>query len=356
MDSVSLEQVIRQYIQLDPPNAKGWFPVLCKVCNDHGKKGKRAAFLFSGTACSYHCFNCGHTAGYDSVKHEKIPKKMIQVLESFQIPDDQVNHVLFNSLASRIANGGIASEQKIKLDIEPTTIPLPKHFYPLANASPNDKWAEIAKYYLDEERGIDYTKYPFMLAHKTGNSFLDRWFQRVIIPIYKDNKLIFYIGRDLTAKHAQKYLSPDFSKENVIYGFDRLFEKSDTPLYIVEGWFDAFMIDGVAILGNEISEAHTIWLNKSHREKIYIPDKRGNGRMAAEQALKNNWSVSTPDIGTDAKDINDAVKKYGRLYVMKSIADQTTADDFTAKSRLGVYCEYEKAYKNSSKKKDPKTS
>lgn len=355
MELFPLEQIIHQYVQLDPPTSRGWRAVLCKVCNDSGKKGKRAGFKFDiGDVVGYHCFNCGHATKYDPIISETMPAKMIQVLESFGIPQDQWQQVLFSSLAYRREHSSHI-EQKPRLDIEPTAIPLPKHFYPLAEASPDDKWAEITKYYL-EDRGIDPTQYPFMLAHKMGNNTLDRWFQRLIIPIYKDSKLIFYIGRDVTEQHQKKYLSPDFSKEKVIYGFDRVFEKSDTPIYIVEGWFDAFAINGVAILGNEISEAQAIWLNRSHKEKVYIPDKRGNGRMAAEQALQLGWSVSTPDVGTDVKDMNDAIKKYGRLYVMKTIAEQTTADGFTARSRLGVYCKYEEANKDRSKKKDSQTS
>jgi hypothetical protein len=36
-------------------------------------------------------------------------------------------------------------------------------------------------------------------------------------------------------------------------------------------------------------------------------------------AIANNWSVSLPPWADDVKDVADAVKKYGRLYVLTTI-------------------------------------
>jgi hypothetical protein len=38
-----------------------------------------------------------------------------------------------------------------------------------------------------------------------------------------------------------------------------------------------------------------------------------------KHAVKNNWSASLPPWGDDVKDVADAVKKYGRLYVLTTI-------------------------------------
>lgn len=364
MEIVPLEQVIRQYIPL-PPNAAGtgWYPVLCKVCNDHGRKGPRAGFRFDNGKVAYHCFNCGHASVFDAETNKNMPKTMIEVLSSFGVPEDAWQSVLIQTLQNR--DGGIPdpkpSSSSTILDIQPAVISLPSTFYPLVDASPNDQWANVAREYLEGIRAVDPKSYPFYLSHKTGVEVLDRWFKRIIIPIYKDNNLIFYIGRDLTDKHIKKYLSPSFPKEKVLYGFDELFRKTEEPLYIVEGWFDAFAIGGVALLGNELSNAQIAWLNKTNRKKIYIPDRFGNGRQVAEQALELGWSIATPGINTwssDIKDMNDAVKTYGKMFVLKSLAE-TTATGFTAMTYLGMYCNdtLEKdTNKKGSKKKDSSTS
>lgn len=358
MDIILLEQVIKQHINL-PSHASGtgWFPVLCKVCNDSGKKGPRAGFKFDQDKVAYHCFNCNLATVYDAQTHKSMPEKMVQVLKDFAVPEDQWQQVLIIGLTNRDKLGSSTVQNNNTQpfqSIEPTPIPLPSHFYPLTEASPNDVWAEIARDYLEHDRGIDPNSYPFLLAHKTGIPNLDRWFGRVIIPFYKDGQLIFYNARDLTGKKQKKYLSPSYTKEKVIYGFSELFRKTEEPLYIVEGFFDAFAINGVGLLGNEISNAQTTWLNKSYRNKVYIPDRIGDGWIAAEDALSKGWAISTPSIG-QCKDISDAVKKYGKIYVMKSIADNT-ATGFTAQANLGIYCQHDTTNKNSRKKKDSGSS
>jgi DNA primase len=283
-----------------------------------------------------------------------MPQKMVQVLNDFGVPESEWKQALLTNLQLRFSEGGASSAKIVhRTDIEPAIIPLPDYFYFLKHASPNDKWAKIARYYL-EDRAVDPESYPFMLAEHTGDPKQDVWFGRVIIPIYKESNLIFYIGRDLTEKKAKKYLSPSYSKEKIIYGFDRLFQNLEEPLYIVEGWFDAHVVNGIAILGNEISEAQEIWLNKSPRQKVYIPDRSGNGKNAALRALDLGWSIATPakeSWASDVKDINDAVKRYGLMYVLRSLAE-TTATGFAARANLELYCKYEEPNKNRSKKKD----
>lgn len=339
MEDVSLEQLIRQYVQLPTvPSGTGWYPTL-HVC-DHGKKGPRAGFKFDNNTVAFHCFNCGLAAVYDPEQRGRegqplISKKMQQVLEDYNIPQDEWQQVLFSALKTQDA--GIATQQigKPVQSIEPMEIPLPETFYLLSEADEDDKWAMIARYYL-EDRSIDPSSYPFMLSKKTDIPHLKKWFGRVIIPIYKDGKLIFYTGRDLTEKAVKKYESPAVSRDRVIYGFDKLFENSDLPLYIVEGWFDAFVIDGIAIFGNEISSTKIKWLNRSRRKKVYIPDQFGDGFRAAKQAIDAGWSVSTPDFG-DCKDVSAAVQKYGKLYVLQTLA-QHTASGFEAELNARMYC------------------
>jgi hypothetical protein len=360
MEIVSLEEVIRRYITL-PTHASGtgWFPILCKVCNDTGKKGPRAGFKFDTEAVGYHCFNCSIKTKYDPETHANVPDKLVQVLRAFGVPEGEWEQVNFANLAKR-DKGQIKTQPKAsRTSFEPSVVPLPSHFYPLAEASPNDQWAEVTKAYL-ESRGIDHTSYSFMLSEKSRDPIVSKWYKRVIIPIYKDSNLIYYIGRDLTSKAQKKYLSPSYTKEKVMYGFTEVFRETDEPLYIVEGWFDAFAINGVAILGNEISEAQANWLNRSQRKKVYIPDRFGNGIQTAEQALKLKWSIATPGVNVwteDVKDMSDAVNRYGNLFVMKSLAETTTSDPFVANMNLGMYCKHETTNdQNRSKEKNRTTS
>ena len=337
MDDISLEKIIKQYIQLQSPNPKGWQAVRCQVCNDHTRKGLRGAFLFDNNIVVYKCWNCGHLAKYDPLEHEHMSKNMIRVLDDFGVPSDEWQQVILSSPAYR--DGGKKSETKKSevTNIEPKEIKMPDFFYPLSSVPVDDELGKAAREYLTVERGIDPEAYPFMLAHKAINPKLHKWLGRLIMPIYKNNRLIYYIGRALYDA-TKKYETPATPKEKVIYGFDKLFEHTEAPLIIVEGWFDAFSIDGIATLGNVITPYQAQWLNRSRREKIYIPDTAGDGRRAAEQALDFGWSISTPDIGSNCKDMNDAVVKYGKMYVMQSIIKYKTKDKFEAETQLGHYC------------------
>lgn len=336
MDSVTLEQIIRQYVQLDPPNQNGWCSVRCHVCNDHTRKGNRGAFLFDHDKIVYKCWNCFHVSTYDPNEHEYIPKSMITTLDAFGVPDKEWKQVILDSPAYR--NGGITKKvEKSKLgNIDPKIIELPSFFFPLKGATCD--LSKKARQYLIEARGVDPDSYPFMLAKKPDNPRLFKWLGRVIMPVYKNNNLVYYIGRALF-NAEKKYETPATPKERVLYGFDRLFEHTDTPLLINEGWFDAHVVDGVATLGNVITPYQIEWLNRSRREKVYIPDKFGDGLRAAEQAVELGWSIATPDIGSSCKDMNDAVKKYGKMYVMKEIMRTKTSDDFEALTQLRNYCD-----------------
>jgi hypothetical protein len=265
-----------------------------------------------------------------------MPKKMERVLNDFNVPEDEWAKVVFHNLSNFEQADDFVSHQP-KVSIEPKQIDLPDTFYLLKNADKNDKWAEIARWYL-QDRNIDPDNYPFMLSHKTNDPKLKKWIGRVIIPIYKQNKLIFFQGRDLTNNKIKKYESPPVEKDKVLYGFDRIFDYTvNIPIYITEGWFDAYHINGVAIFGNEITQPQIEWLNRANKMKVYIPDKFGDGDLGATQALNEGWSISTPDFGADIKDVDEAIKKYGKLYVLKTIADNT-ASGFEAETNLRMYC------------------
>lgn len=344
------EQLIRTYIHLpNQTTGTGWYSVLCKVCNDHGRKGPRAAFRFENNGVAYHCFNCGHKATYYP-HYSSVPDDAHKVFDAFGIPAEEINKLRFDALKQKDKHGQLVTTSKKEgLALNPKEIPLPDHFYALSDAADDDKWAMVAKAYL-ESREIDFRQYPFYLSTGIPKQHFgppsqkatfvrqtQKWKKRIIVPIYKDGKLVFYQGRDMTGKAVKKYESPSVSKDRIIYGFDQLFVDDDRPLYVVEGFFDAFHINGVALLGNELTEPQINWLNRSKREKVYIPDRYGSGLDNALKAVDAGWSVSTPEIG-NSKDINDAIIKYGQLYVHDTLRNQIKRGRFEAETALKLYC------------------
>lgn len=336
-----LEILIKNHIHFNhPPNADGWLPILCKVCNDHGHKGMRGGFLFTSDAVMYHCFNCAHKAGYSSNQTEPLSKKMLTVLKAFSVPDEEIQQLNFQILQRADSLGFNANKkQERALRTEVQEVHLPKTCIPLKDVDDTNVWKQIAELYLKEIRGIDPTSYPFLLSLKefdTTNKTNEKWDKRLIIPCYKNDKLIYYEGRDLTQKAKKKYVGAEVPKSNMMYGFDKLHIDHKKPLFVVEGFFDAFVIDGVAVFGNVIYKEVLYYLNSSPRTKIVIPDRYGDGYKLAEQALNQGWKISTPKIG-NCKDINEAVLKYGKLYVIKSIMENIH-EGFNAQLNLQFYC------------------
>lgn len=354
MDQISVEDLIRTHITLpNRPTTQGWYSVLCKVCNDHGRKGPRGGFKLDGGIIGYHCFNCLAKATHDPSKHRTISKNLEKILLAFNVPEQEINRARLSLLGNKTA----PSRQSLQTsNYEPKEIPLPSHFYRAIIIPDVDfldtsqhQWVEVVRLYL-EDRCIDPKSYPFMLStgvptdldkhpkeiHRVLVQAAKKWQGRVIIPIYKDEKLIFYVGRDMTGKKIKKYESPSAPKNNVIFGFDKLFEDTTRPLFVVEGIFDALVVDGVALLGNQLSEGQIYWLNRSNRKKVYIPDRFGDGGANAIKAVDQGWSVAFPDIG-QCKDVNEGVEQYGKLYVLASI-NQNTASGFEARARIGLYC------------------
>lgn len=331
MEILSFEELIRSHIPLSKrPNSHGWWGVLCKVCNDHGKKGKRAGFKFDVDSAAYNCFNCGHAAVYHySNKH--FSREMTTVLDAFDVPVTERNKVLFAAL-SDTSN---TQQQQKRVNIQPAVLSLPPYITPLDGIN-GDVVDQYACEYLLNERGIQWDKSPFYIGRKHSDPQSAKWFARLILPVYKDNQLIFYTGRDLTGTRPKKYMSPDVPRDNVMYGFNEIARDTTEPLYVVEGWFDAYHINGVAVFGNKMTTNQMTWLNRCHRPKVIIPDRQGDGYLLAEQALTHGWSVSTPDIG-ECKDVNDAIMKYGLVYTLMTIK-KNTFSGFEGQVHVNTYC------------------
>ncbi len=332
----TLEQLIRRSLHLPSHYPQGrWIPILCKVCNDKGHKGKRAGFKFDGHTVGYNCFNCSHKAVYDpSTDPQFVSKEMQAVFKAFSIEEIDWKASIFH-------HSGVTVFTKTNKPVNPVVeLELPSYFYKLTDANSNDEWADYARYYLETERAVDPASYSFYLAFNDGTSQSKQWVGRLIIPVFVDGKIVYYQGRDLSGERKQKYLDPipSVPRDNILGGYDNIADGSfDQPLYVTEGWFNSFHIKGVSCFGPKMLPGQIAILQQTARPKVIVPDRTGDGYRLAKQALSLGWSVATPDIGS-CTDINSAVTKYGVLYVSKSIHDHTYSG-FMGETRLNLYCE-----------------
>jgi DNA primase len=142
-------------------------------------------------------------------------------------------------------------------------------------------------------------------------------------------KCIGYTARAMEDGIKPKYYThhePDF-----VFNMD--LQTPDKQFVIVtEGPFDAMSVDGVAVLGSEVSDQQADIIDSLKREVIVVPDfdihvdeksgkKKWPGRSLIDAALDNNWSVSFPVWTEKYKDVSEATENFGKLFALKSIID-----------------------------------
>ena len=91
-----------------------------------------------------------------------------------------------------------------------------------------------------------------------------------------------------------------------------------TQVIVTEGIFDALSIGGVALMHNTISDAQARLIRNLGREITVVPDQDLAGMELVDRAVELGWAVSMP-AWEDCKDVNDAVKLYGRLGTLLTI-------------------------------------
>jgi DNA primase len=69
---------------------------------------------------------------------------------------------------------------------------------------------------------------------------------------------------------------------------------------------------------NTVSDAQARLIRRLGKEVTVVPDQDSAGLELIDRAVELGWAVSIPN-WQDCKDVNDAVKKYGRLGTLITI-------------------------------------
>lgn len=322
MIDYTFEDLVRKYVNFRHGVVNdGWNLTYCEVCGDGSRtKGPRGGWLFSdgGNSGQYHCFNESCEGNFSLNREHPYSKNIRHVLDSFGIPSMEYDALIFkkNTTAPKL--------RPIKIGIHHTIIEIPDHFVPIDKLD-SDIASEIKKYIRDEY-ALSSKDYSFYYA--TGKTKMtglkdraecQRMRKRLIIPYFKNGKVIFYQGRDLTGLSKLKYLSAELPKKNILFNIDQLWRATTDPLYVTEGAFDAIHLSGVSTGGNELTADQKVLLTNSPRRKILVPDFNGDSNKLMEDFIAAGWEVSIPDYRSRFKDVSEAVINYGKLYVAYDI-------------------------------------
>jgi hypothetical protein len=308
-----MHEIQASLLALLPPKRKltagGWTSFNAPCCHNRGESRDdraRGGIKTDGDGFVYHCFNCGFAAGWSPGK--LLSKNSKDLFKWIGMPESEIGKL---NLAALRAKDSIPVLKKL-INLELVEKPLPDDCLPIetwiAEGAQDPELLDVISYLVDERRvGFDWYNWHWSSAP----GFRDR----VIIPFYQDKKIVGYTGRKIKPGKP-KYLTD--SQSGYVFNIDA--QGWDRKYVIVsEGQFDAIAVGGVGIMTNEPNEAQVMRLNTLGREVIVVPDKDKPGAKMLKSAITNGWSASLPPWEDDIKDIADAVKRYGRLYVLSTI-------------------------------------
>jgi len=320
-----LDSIQQTVLQLIPARRKtgqnGWTSFNAVCCTHNGESADtrgRGGVKTNNGQISYHCFNCGFTTSFIPGRH--LSFKFRKLLAWLGADDLTVRRLVIDAvrLKDLVAPEELEKEPVEEITYEARSLPEQArnvvelaNFYSIGdyNNVPTELLAAIEYVH---RRDINLTKYKFYWTPEEAYNL----HRRIIIPFYYKQEIVGYTSRAIVDGIKPKYWSSH--PADFVFNLDN--QKSDSKFVIVcEGPFDAMSVDGVALNGSELSDTQVDQIDRLQREVIVVPDADRAGRKLIDRAVEAGWTVSFPVWQETCKDINEAVIKYGKLFVLKSI-------------------------------------
>jgi hypothetical protein len=283
------------------------------------RRGRGGVAPNADGSISYHCFNCNFKTSYRPGR--PIGFRFRQLLEWLGASDRVIQRLTIEALRVRdlIAPPEQIEQRVEEIRFEPRDLPLGavsfSEFRTFLSLTDDEfivpeELSRSVEYMIS--RKIDLDRYEFYVTDDIANNM----HRRVIIPFTWQQEIIGYTARAWDDKIRPKY--HNHHAPGYVFNVDR-----QTPsrqfVIVTEGPFDAMSIDGVAILGNEVSDVQADIIDSLKREVIVVPDWDAAGQNLIDAALEYGWTVSFPVWRETHKDVAGAVEAYGQLFVLRSI-------------------------------------
>jgi hypothetical protein len=279
------------------------------VCCTHNSNNpdhrQRGGLKITDQNWSYHCFNCGYTASFQLGR--SVSYKAKKLLSWLGAPDNEIEMLNLESLRHRSVYGIIEDRQRVVNILQ--GLEFEEQDLPPASELITQEHPMYWKYCRDRQVPEDF---PMMTPIRTDGIHWTR--PCVIVPFTHDNKIVGYTARFIDGK-IPKFISKQ--QPGYVFGTD-LQDPGWQHVLVMEGIFDALCIGGVAVLHNDISDAQSRLLRNLGKEITVVPDQDTAGLALIDRAMELGWAVSIPN-WEGCKDVNDAVKKYGKLTTLLTI-------------------------------------
>lgn len=297
--------------------SSGWLSGNAVCCQHNGQRADRrgrGGIITTDTKLNYSCFNCGFKTGY--LVGQTLTVRFKQFLSWLGMDAAEINRLTIEALKLRDEAGDTVTRNvktKTVSDITFRHSALPESSE-LLNPE-NHKHQPYITYLAS--RGLSWDSYRYYVTPDAEG----RNSNRIIIPYYYRGILVGNTSRFLDDRKP-KYISEQ--QRGYVFNVDS--QHPDWSVCIlVEGQFDAISIGGCAYMGQNILDEQAQILSKLHRQIIVVPDQDETGLSICDRALDLGYQVSIPHWPADIKDVNDAVKRWGRLPTLLSILQSATS-------------------------------
>ena len=282
----------------------GWISFNAPCCVHNGESAdrrQRGGIKVTEQGWSFHCFNCGFTASF--VQGRTLSFKARKLLSWLNIPQEEIERINLESLRHRSVQGILDDRQRTANAVQAIHFEdreLPEGFIIVDRNTPVH-WQYLRDRCIPED-------YPMGMA---GGEPHAKWTPRpgVIVPFTYDGRIVGHTTRYLDDK-MPRYIHD--MQSGYVFGTD-LQRANWQHVMVMEGVFDALCIGGLAVLHAEISDAQVRLIRSLGREVTVIPDQDAAGMRLVDRAVELGWAVSMPEWPDTVKDVNDAVKQFGRL-------------------------------------------
>lgn len=292
----------------------GWRTFDCPMCGD---KRKRAGVITNASKISYHCFNCGYTTGWSPSPH--LGQKFKDLVSRLGANNDDIHSVQIELLRHQEDLENVETGSYVYNLTKFETVNLPSNVMMLEDLPQDHDVRQYAK-----QRGLEGT---YTLLYFPDDPL---YAKRLIVPFTFDGEVVGWTGRHINPpdKTTPKYLHKMSS--GYVFNIDRFADSEREIVIVVEGVFDAILVDGIAVLGNHVTPEQAHLIEKLGKRVILCPDRDKPGKELIDEALALGWEVSFPPWCKDVKDAADAVQRYGRLATVASIIKHATSNKIKA--------------------------
>jgi hypothetical protein len=319
----------------------------CPMCTSRGE-ARPDTRMRCGVKNNYpgvgvHCFNCNFRALWSP--GENLSKSMREFMEAIGVPHREIQKI---NIYARQTRSLLEDQDIVRLDQKPPRfdcMALPE------GSRSIEEWAEDG---CQDPNFLKTADYMFSRGSDVIGDTRFYWTpledhrlnQRLIIPYLQKGEIVGYTARSVEDGKPLKYYTQ--SRPDYLFNIDALTNRKRRVVVLVEGVFDAIAVDGVGLCGARLNAQQIAWINATGKTVILVPDRDKAGARLIDLAVENQWNVAFPTFREgkgnfvrwwepDVKDCAEAVRRYGRLWVLMSILKTAVSDKNEIKMKRVMY-------------------